>query len=830
MEERLNNRTYKMSLKRILILLVVISNILYSQNYKSIHQTEWELHKNSVTHPSLTGDQSKDLIFLNVRKDSLDAAVFGYLPYWASSDYLQYSLLSHIAVFGVSVNKYGQITNSHNWPWTALINKAHAHGVKIILTAVLFDGDDIHTLITTQSYKDAFFTNIKNAILQGNADGVNIDFESLNNADKGANIVNFMHELTIYLHNEIPGSEISFAGPAVNWGSYWDLVGLANACDYIFIMGYAFAGSWNTSTGAMAPLIGGSINITNTINTQYGSVTQNSPQKLILGIPYYGYHWKTSSGQPRATITDAIGSVFYESYQQGAATYNYFWDTQSQTPWYRYNDGDDWHQIWCDDDSSLGLKYQIAENWNLKGVGMWALGYDGQRMELWQELYNHFGSGLMPPPNAPEALSVQIEDEYSLKVNFSSSGFANHYFVCLSSDGLIFEDSIQVSSTSTIISGLTTDSLYFVRVRAANDSAISQPTEVLAGIPSSVENRVLIVNGFDRQNGVNSLRNYIRQHAYSIKRRGYAISSASNEAIISEQIQLNDYEIVDWISGDESTVDETFNFKEQSEIVNYLEAGGYLFISGSEIGWDLSHKGYTADKQFYADYFKAQYIADAPLGQSSTHYSVAPVAGGIFSGLPAFNFDDGSHGTYNVSWPDAITAIDGGINCLQYNGVSSSNGVAGIAYKGTFSESATSGKLVYLAFPFETVYPESARDTLMSRIFDFFESVSNSINEETLKPQKFTLYQNYPNPFNSLTIINFYIPQKGVINIKIFDILGREIYKWSDAYSHAGEYKHTWHGENSGGLQVNSGTYFLNISFNENNVEFSRNQKLLYLK
>ena len=83
-------------------------------------------------------------------------------------------------------------------------------------------------------------------------------------------------DLSNYVKTQLPDAEISFAGPAVNWGG-WQFTGLAEACDYIFIMGYSFYGSWSTTTGPCAPLMGGSINISNTVNTQYSSVVQSHP-------------------------------------------------------------------------------------------------------------------------------------------------------------------------------------------------------------------------------------------------------------------------------------------------------------------------------------------------------------------------------------------------------------------------------------------------------------------------------------------------------------------------------------------------------------------------
>jgi spore germination protein YaaH len=359
---------------------------------KSVHQLEWEAHRDTPTSPDLLGKPGAPI--LPGRDggtiETPCATVFGYLPYWCGSEHLDYDLLTHVACFGVHVNADGSLGNDHGWPWTGVINAAHQNGVKVVLVAVLFDPDAILTLITDPGYAYDFFVNIKAKMLEGHADGVNIDFEGGGAAWK-AQINTFMTGLTSYLHDEVPGCEVTFAGPAVNWGGDWDLPGLAASCDGIFIMGYAFAGSWSTTSYPNAPLTGGNYNITNTILEQYAEVTQNNPEKLILGVPYYGNHWTTTSSEPRSPVIDYCGSTRFYNDQPNSEYYGLLWDDYSQTPWYRWHDGTSWHQVWFDNADSLGLKYDLAIAHSLQGVGMWALDYDGSRPELWEVLDEKFG-------------------------------------------------------------------------------------------------------------------------------------------------------------------------------------------------------------------------------------------------------------------------------------------------------------------------------------------------------------------------------------------------------------------------------------------------------
>lgn len=82
----------------------------------------------------------------------------------------------------------------------------------------------------------------------------------------------------------------------------------------------------------------------------------------------------------------------------------------------------------------------------------------------------------------------------------------------------------------------------------------------------------------------------------------------------------------------------------------------------------------------------------------------------------------------------------------------------------------------------------------------------NSIRNNNLAPDKFTLYQNYPNPFNPATIIKFSLMNSGNVTLKIYDELGREIKTLINEFMNSGTYEITVNGED-----LVSGIYFYMI-------------------
>ena len=792
------------------IFIILFSFGFGQENFKSIHQIELNYNKENYLEP-LFKPYLGPADPIQARRDDPSKKVFGYHPYWQGTKWQSYNydLLTTIAYFSAETNSTGDLTNLHGWPATDLINKAHANGVEVVLTVTLFDKSDIETLLSHNSYRDRLIKNLLYEVNRAGADGVNIDFESFPESQKN-NLVSFVKNLRKSLRDSIPNAQVTLATPAVDWSNAWDFNGLASESDGLFIMGYDYHWKGSTTTGPVAPLTGGSYNITNTVNT-YLSVTNNNYDKLILGNPYYGYEWPSNSGDKGASTTNVGTAVVFSTAESKALSYGKLWDSDSQTPWYRYQNPS-WFQTWYDDSLSLSNKYDFVISKKLGGVGIWALGYDEGYDELWNALNEKMGA--KSAPLTPINFNVVNVGKGLASIEFSGSDNATFFEVIrVYSNSNQTESLGQFSSSPILLENLNDNESYFIKLKAINAYGSSKHTEVLGVIPSANSPKVLIVNGFDRVTGTNNTFDFIKEHGSALHNNDYLFDSASNEAIINKYIKLTDYQIVDWILGEEGTATSSFNDIEQSLIQEFLMDGGKLFVSGSEVGYDLSDKGDNNDKLFYEKFLRANYISDAAGGRQA-NYNAYGVQGTLFDGVN-LSFDDGTQGSYDVDWPDGIKPISNEEINLKFEGVDyDSSGGAGISYRGGFGGSPLSGGLVYLTIGFESIYPENKRNIIMKRVMHYLDGPFTSIMDENqLVPDKPRITALYPNPSNKSISIEFQIIRDTPIAyLSITDILGRELFKMSVQSLPTKNQKFHWTGTLKNGTEAPSGIYIAKLS------------------
>ncbi len=82
---------------------------------------------------------------------------------------------------------------------------------------------------------------------------------------------------------------------------------------------------------------------------------------------------------------------------------------------------------------------------------------------------------------------------------------------------------------------------------------------------------------------------------------------------------------------------------------------------------------------------------------------------------------------------------------------------------------------------------------------------------DALLPDEFALHQNYPNPFNPVTTLRYDLPENGLVNITIYDMLGRQVKTLVYQTQEAGYRSIVWNATNDYGKPVSAGIYLYQI-------------------
>ena len=116
-------------------------------------------------------------------------------------------------------------------------------------------------------------------------------------------------------------------------------------------------------------------------------------------------------------------------------------------------------------------------------------------------------------------------------------------------------------------------------------------------------------------------------------------------------------------------------------------------------------------------------------------------------------------------------------------------------------------------------------------IIEIEPTVTSVANREN-SPENFQLYQNYPNPFNPTTTIAYSLPQKSSVEIKIFDVQGREIKSFIIGAQSAGYQRVMWNGTNDLNNPMSSGFYVYRVKASSlvDGKTFAKSAKMVLLK
>ncbi|NUP08912.1 MAG: hypothetical protein HOW73_22925 [Polyangiaceae bacterium] len=290
----------------------------------------------------------------------------------------------------------------------------------------------------------------------------------------------------------------------------------------------------------------------------------------------------------------------------------------------------------------------------------------------------------------------RVEDDHNGEtawISFRGVDGATGYLIERSADGRTWSRAEARLVHETTHRTFAIDGQLFVRVRAVNAAGESGPSNVLgARVSEGAGARVLFVDGNERyqrgpvpENPLGWGNDAVVAHAAAIQG---SFESASAAEVAAGEVDLDAFDMVLWGLGRESVDDESFSDAEQPIVRAYVASGGRLFVSGSEVAFDLIGEGSTADAAFARDVLGIDYLSD----DASTTYLMS---GDVPTDVKLARFS--KLGRHEVAYPDVIgPATDMGTSCLRY-----AAGVGGDAC--VLTDHDGGGRVVMMGFPLESL-------------------------------------------------------------------------------------------------------------------------------
>ncbi len=253
---------------------------------------------------------------------------------------------------------------------------ARARGVKVEARWNCQRTTTLHYMLVDPATRAALETEMVNAAVANNWDGINIDFEAGAAADRNL-LTTFITELANALHAQ--GKTLSMEAsakvkdvPNHPRSTFFDYDALAQHADTIFVMCWGI--HWKTSApGAIDDM---------TWASQVATYVSQRPnkQKFVLGFGMYGFDWPNGGG-----VNNPATPLEYTDVQALAQQYSATlqWDPVAVAPYFSYTDGSGvHHDVWYTDAQSIDARIALAHSLGL-GIGMWRLGEEDQA--IWDD-------------------------------------------------------------------------------------------------------------------------------------------------------------------------------------------------------------------------------------------------------------------------------------------------------------------------------------------------------------------------------------------------------------------------------------------------------------
>lgn len=312
-------------------------------------------------------EEVQEQVFSSLTRDHKINLVWHQVTNATANTYLAEMMVNASGVNVISPTWFSLIDNEGNFSNLAsveYVNQAHAMGMEVWALIDNFSPDiTTKEILSYTSKRTYLIQNLVNTAKEYGIDGINLDFESLNE-DTGEDFIQFVRELSVACRANALVLSVDNYVPK-DYSAHYHRSEQGIFADYLIIMGYDEHYAGGNKAGSVA-----SINFVEEgiINT----VAEVPSEKVINAVPFYTRIWSTAGTEIKA---DSVAMGIAESFMTSKGA-EISWDEETCQNYAEINQENTLYQVWLEDAASLEVKLNIMRKYSLGGVAAWKLGLE----------------------------------------------------------------------------------------------------------------------------------------------------------------------------------------------------------------------------------------------------------------------------------------------------------------------------------------------------------------------------------------------------------------------------------------------------------------------
>ncbi|NBI27875.1 glycosyl hydrolase family 18 protein [Chengkuizengella marina] len=331
-----------------------------SANRKFLVESAYSVFSIVKEKSSLSDVEDKKVLAFYTKYSSQDLSSYDSLMLYKDSinsiATTTFTLTESGEIDGLFAKKGVNFANDNNITTYAAINNGHD-----------FDSDLASLILNDEQLSKRTINNIEKLLKDYDYNGVNLDIENMHPEDRDV-YTQFVQKLANQLQPKgyeviVSVSAKSSDNPNAAWSGAFDYAALGEIVDYVQLMSYDQNGPW----GSAGPVSG--LNWVEDV-VKY-AVSQIDYNKILIGIPSYGYDWNLDDSSKNKTI---LWSELSKIMTNNESTKMYR-DEAANSPYLTYTDANGQeHIVWYEDSESVIDKVELIDQYGLAGVSVWEIG------------------------------------------------------------------------------------------------------------------------------------------------------------------------------------------------------------------------------------------------------------------------------------------------------------------------------------------------------------------------------------------------------------------------------------------------------------------------